>query len=70
MAALGLTFYAGRILWPKIQSVQTLIMQPNADRAQLAQFGSLQRLSVVLNGAVFLIVLLVLAATTVALVTR
>ncbi len=68
--ALGITFYAGRILWPKIQTMQSLIMQPNADRAQRAKFGSLQRLSVVLNGAVFLFALLVLAASTVALVAR
>jgi len=65
--ALGLTFYAGRILWPKIQAVQTLIMQPSADRAQRAQFGSLQRLSVILNAAVFLFILLVFAASTLAL---
>ena len=68
--ALGLSFYAGRILWPKIQAVQALIMQPSADRAQRAQFGGLQRRSVVLNGAVFMFVLLVLAASTGALVAR
>ena len=66
-AALGLIVYAGAVVRPKIESVRSAPEETTTDPARKAQFDSLHRLSVQLNGAVMVIDLLALLSTAAAL---
>jgi hypothetical protein len=65
--ALALTVYAGAVLRPQIESVRGVTEEANPDPARKAQFDSLHRLSVQINGGVILLDLLTLLATAAAL---
>ncbi|HVA78832.1 MAG TPA: DUF4149 domain-containing protein [Candidatus Binataceae bacterium] len=65
--ALGLTFYAGAIVRPRVDTIRSVSEEQNPDPARKAEFDHLHRLSVYLNGAVLLLDLAALAATAEAL---
>jgi hypothetical protein len=65
--ALGMTFYAGAILRPRIDAVRLVAEEPNPDAARKAEFDRLHRLSVSLNGGVMVLDLLALLSTAAAL---
>ncbi len=66
-AALGLTVYAGAVVRPKIEAVRGVTEEANPDPARKAEFDSLHKLSVQLNGGVMVLNLLTLLATAAAL---
>jgi Domain of unknown function (DUF4149) len=66
-AALGLTVYAGAVVRPKIESVRGVNEETHPDPARKAEFDSLHRLSVQINGGVMLLDVLTLLATAAAL---
>ena len=66
-AALGLTVYAGAVVRPQIEAVRSVNEEANPDPARKAQFDSLHRLSVQINGGVIVLDLLTLLATAAAL---
>jgi uncharacterized protein DUF4149 len=68
--ALGLTFYAGGVIRPRIEVIRPVAGQPNPDASREAEFKQLHRLSVTLNGGVMLINLLVLLSSAAALATH
>lgn len=65
--ALGLTFYAGAVVRPRVDSIRAVAEQQSPDPARKAEFDRLHRLSVMLNGAVLILDLLALAGTAAAL---
>lgn len=65
--ALGLTVYAGAVIRPKIEAVRAVTEEANPDPARKAEFDSLHKLSVQINGGVILLDLLTLLATAAAL---
>lgn len=65
--ALGLTVYAGAVIRPKIETVRSVAEEANPDPARKAEFDSLHKLSVQLNGGVMVLDLLALLATAAAL---
>jgi|SRR5216683_2016584 hypothetical protein len=65
--SLVLTLYAGMVVRPKVQLVRSVVEETNPDPATKAQFDSLHRLSVQLNGAVLVLNLLALASSAAAL---
>lgn len=66
--ALGLTVYAGAVVRPRTEAVRGVVEEQNPDPVRKAQFDALHRLSVILNGAVLILDLAALAATSAALV--
>jgi Domain of unknown function (DUF4149) len=66
-AALALTVYAGAVVRPKIEAVRSVAEETNPDPARKAEFDSLHRLSVQINGGVMVLDLLTLLATAAAL---
>jgi hypothetical protein len=66
-AALALTVYAGAVIRPQIEAVRSVTEEANPDAARKAQFDSLHRLSVQINGGVMVLDLLTLLATAAAL---
>lgn len=65
--ALGLTVYAGAVIRPKIEAVRAVTEEANPDPARRAEFDSLHKLSVQINGGVIFLDLLTLLATAAAL---
>ena len=65
--ALALTVYAGAVVRPKIEAVRSVSEEATPDPARKAEFDTLHRLSVQLNGAVIVLDLLALLATAAAL---
>lgn len=68
--ALGLTFYAGMVVRPRVDAIRGVSEEQNPDPTIKAEFDHLHHLSVYLNGAVLLLNLVALAATAQALVRR
>ncbi len=68
--ALGCTIYAGTVVRPRVDAIRTVSEDPNPDPATKAEFDSLHRLSVMLNGAVLLLDLVALFGTAAALAPR
>ncbi len=66
-AALGLTVYAGAVLRPQIEAVRGVTEEAIPDPARKAQFDSLHRLSVQINGGVMILDLLTVLTTATAL---
>jgi MFS family permease len=65
--ALALTVYAGAVVRPKIEAVRGVNEETTPDPARKAQFDSLHRLSVQINGGVIVLDLLTLLVTAAAL---
>ncbi len=65
--ALALTVYAGAVVRPKIETVRSVSEEATPDPARKAEFDTLHRLSVQLNGVVMVLDLLALLATAAAL---
>jgi hypothetical protein len=65
--ALALTVYAGAVLRPRIEAVRGVNQETTPDPARKAQFDSLHRLSVQINGGVIVLDLLTLLASAAAL---
>ena len=65
--ALALTVYAGAVVRPKIDTVRSVSEEANPDPARKAEFDTLHRLSVQLNGVVMVLDLIALLATAAAL---
>lgn len=68
--ALGLTFYAGAVVRPRVDTIRSVAEEQNPDPARRAEFDHLHHLSVYLNGAVLLLNLAALVATAEALTRR
>jgi hypothetical protein len=68
--ALGLTFYAGAVVRPRVDAIRGVSEEQNPDPARKAEFDHLHHLSVYLNGAVLLFNLAAIAATAEALTRR
>jgi hypothetical protein len=68
--ALGLTFYAGAVVRPRVDAIRGVSEEQNPDPARKAEFDHLHHLSVYLNGAVLLLNLAAIAATAEALTRR
>ncbi|HUY39933.1 MAG TPA: DUF4149 domain-containing protein [Candidatus Binataceae bacterium] len=68
--ALGLTFYAGAVVRPRVDAIRGVSEEQNPDLARKAEFDHLHRLSVYLNGTVLLLNLAAIAATAEALTRR
>jgi Domain of unknown function (DUF4149) len=65
--ALGLTFYAGAVVLPRVASIRSVAEEQNPDPVRKAEFDRLHALSVYLNGAVLLLNLAAVAGTAIAL---
>jgi hypothetical protein len=65
--ALALTVYAGAVVRPKIETVRSVSEEANPDPARKAEFDTLHRLSVQINGVVMVLDLIALLATAAAL---
>jgi Domain of unknown function (DUF4149) len=68
--ALACTVYAGTVVRPRVDAIRTVSEEVNPDPATKAEFDNLHRLSVRLNGAVFLLDLVALFGTAAALAPR
>jgi hypothetical protein len=68
--ALGLTFYAGTVIRPRVESIRGVTEEANPDPARKAEFDKLHRMSVILNGAVLLLNLAAVVGTSGALTAR
>ena len=68
--ALGITFYAGRVILPRADAIRTVSEEPNPDPARKAEFDKLHRTSVMLNSAVLLLNLAAIVGTSGALTSR
>jgi hypothetical protein len=68
--ALGLTFYAGQVVRPKVDAIRTVAEEANPDPARRAEFDRLHRLSVIFNGAVMVLNLAALLSSAAALTPR
>lgn len=53
--ALGFTIYAGMILRPQVDTVRSVVEEPNPDPARRAEFDRLHHLSVMLNVGVMVL---------------
>ncbi len=67
LIALGLTVYAGAVVRPRVDAIRTVSEEANPDPARRAEFDRLHHLSVLLNGAVMLLDVGALLATSIAL---
>jgi Domain of unknown function (DUF4149) len=68
--ALACTLYAGLVLRPRVDAIRSVVEEQNPDPARKAEFDRLHRLSVILNGAVFVLDLVALFTTAGALSSR
>jgi Domain of unknown function (DUF4149) len=68
--ALGLTFYAGTVIRPRVEAIRTVTEEANPDPVRKAEFDKLHRMSVILNGAVLLLNLAAIVGTSGALTSR
>lgn len=68
--ALGITFYAGTVILPRVAAIRTVYEDPHPDPARKAEFDRLHRMSVTLNGAVLLLNLAAIVGTSGALISR
>jgi hypothetical protein len=68
--ALGLTFYAGVVIRPRVNAIRSVAEEANPDPIRRAEFDKLHRLSVVLNGCVLLLNLAAILGTSGALTAR
>ena len=68
--ALGITFYAGTVILPRADAIRTVNEDPNPDPARKAEFDSLHRMSVILNGTVLLLNIAAIVGTAGALTSR
>jgi len=68
--ALGLTFYAGTVIRPRVEAIRTVTEEANPDPVRKAEFDKLHRMSVVLNGVVLLLNLVAIVGTSGALTPR
>src|SRR5579863_2735915 len=68
--ALGLTFYAGTVIRPRVEAIRTVTEEANPDPVRKAEFDKLHRMSVVLNGVVLLLNLAAIVGTSGALTSR
>ena len=66
-AALALTFYAGAVIRPQVDSIRAVAEEQTPDPARKAEFDRLHRMSVAINGAVMVLNLLALLSTAAAL---
>ncbi|MGA2409346.1 MAG: DUF4149 domain-containing protein [Candidatus Binataceae bacterium] len=67
LIALGLTFYAGAVIRPRVDAIRTVNEEPNPDPARKAEFDRLHHLSVSINSGVIGLNLMALASTAAAL---
>jgi Domain of unknown function (DUF4149) len=67
---LGITFYAGTVVLPRADALRAVTEQPNPDPVKKAEFDSLHRNSVILNGAVLLLSIAAIVGTAGALTPR
>jgi len=68
--ALGLTFYAGTIIRPRVEAIRGVTEETNPDPVRKAEFDKLHRMSVMLNGAVLLLNIAAIVGTAGALTAR
>ena len=68
--ALGLTFYAGTIIRPRVEAIRSVTEETNPDPVRKAEFDKLHRESVMLNGAVLLLNIAAIVGTAGALTAR
>ena len=68
--ALGLTFYAGTVIRPRVEAIRGVTEEANPDPARKAEFDKLHRESVMLNGAVLLLNIAAIVGTAGALTSR
>ena len=68
--ALGLTFYAGTVIRPRVEAIRSVTEEANPDPIRKAEFDKLHRMSVMLNGAVLLLNLAAIVGTAGALTAR
>jgi hypothetical protein len=68
--ALGLTFYAGTVIRPRVEAIRGVTEEANPDPARKAEFDKLHRMSVILNGAALLLNLAAVVGTSGALTAR
>lgn len=67
---LGITFYAGTVILPRADALRAVTEDANPDPVKKAEFDSLHRNSVILNGAVLLLNIAAIAGTAGALTSR
>jgi Domain of unknown function (DUF4149) len=68
--ALGLTFYAGTVIRPRVEAIRSVTEEANPDPVRKAEFDKLHRMSVMLNGAVLLLNIAAVVGTAGALTAR
>ena len=68
--ALGLTFYAGTVIRPRVEAIRGVTEEVNPDPVRKAEFDKLHRESVMLNGAVLLLNIAAIVGTAGALTSR
>jgi hypothetical protein len=68
--ALGLTFYAGTVIRPRVEAIRSVTEEANPDPVRKAEFDKLHRMSVMLNGAVLLLNIAAVVGTSGALTGR
>jgi hypothetical protein len=68
--ALGLTFYAGQVVRPKVDAIRSVAEETNPNPRRKAEFDRLHRLSVIINGVVILLNLGALLSSAAALTPR
>ncbi len=68
--ALGMTFYAGTIIRPRVEAIRGVTEETNPDPVRKAEFDKLHRMSVMLNGAVLLLNIAAIVGTAGALTAR
>jgi hypothetical protein len=68
--ALGMTFYAGTIIRPRVEAIRSVTEETNPDPVRKAEFDQLHRESVMLNGAVLLLNIAAIVGTAGALTAR
>jgi Domain of unknown function (DUF4149)/Domain of unknown function (DUF1772) len=68
--ALGLTFYAGTVIRPRVNAIRSVTEESNRDPVRKAEFDSLHRMSVMMNAGALLMNLAALAASAGALTPR
>lgn len=68
--ALGMTFYAGTVIRPRVEAIRAVTEEANPDPVRKAEFDKLHRMSVILNGAVLLLNLAAIVGTSGALTSR
>ncbi len=68
--ALGMTFYAGTIIRPRVEAIRGVTEETNPDPVRKAEFDKLHRESVMLNGAVLLLNIAAIVGTAGALTAR